>query len=235
MIKTVFFDLDGTLLPMDMDEFVKAYMKQLAIKMATHGYDPDKLVKTVWAGTFAMMNNDGTTGNETVFWNVFTNTFGKESLKDMPLFEEFYRNEFQKVADSCGFDPRAAQTVHEIHKMGLNTVLATNPLFPAIATESRVCWAGLNPDDFLMITTYENSRLCKPNPGYYTDILQSLNLNPEECLMVGNDVIEDMAAGKTGMKVFLLTDCLINKNGEDINKYPHGSFHELLNFIQMNK
>ena len=40
MIKTVLFDLDGTLLPMDQDNFVKAYFKNLAIKLAPHGYDP---------------------------------------------------------------------------------------------------------------------------------------------------------------------------------------------------
>ena len=49
--------------------------------------------------------------------------------------------------------------------------------------------------------------------------------------MVGNDVSEDGAALKTGMKVFFLTDCIINKNNEDIASYPHGSFDELINYI----
>ena len=49
--------------------------------------------------------------------------------------------------------------------------------------------------------------------------------------MVGNDVGEDMAAAKLGMKTFLLTDCLINRNGEDISVYPNGSFDELIEFI----
>lgn len=235
MIKTVFFDLDGTLLPMDMIVFVKAYMEELVKAMEPHGYDPDKLGKVVWDGTLAMMKNDGKVTNETLFWNIFTDVFGEDCLKDLPLFNDFYRNEFQKVAGVCGFNPKAGETIRKIHSMGLNTVLATNPVFPALATESRVRWAGMNPEDFLMITTYENSRICKPNPVYYTDILDALKLDPAECLMVGNDVDEDMAAGETGMQVFLLTDCLINRHNKDINKYPHGSFEELLEFIQINK
>ena len=52
-------------------------------------------------------------------------------------------------------------------------------------------------------------------------------------MMVGNDVGEDMIpTTKMGMKAFLLTDCLINKTGEDIDKYPHGSFAELLDYVK---
>ena len=110
--------------------------------------------------------------------------------------------------------------------------LATNPLFPAVATLSRIQWAGLNPEDFELVTTYENSRFCKPNPDYYREILGKLKLDGEECLMVGNDVGEDMIARRLGMKVFLLTDCLINKDNADISQFPNGSFPELLHYIR---
>ena len=49
--------------------------------------------------------------------------------------------------------------------------------------------------------------------------------------MVGNDVGEDMIAQKLGCKVFLLTDCIINKANEDISAYPQGGFAELLQYI----
>ena len=49
--------------------------------------------------------------------------------------------------------------------------------------------------------------------------------------MVGNDVGDDMVAENLGMKVFLLTDCLINKTEHDRSDYPHGGFDELLQFI----
>lgn len=232
MITTVFFDLDGTLLPMDQEVFVKNYLGRMVRKMAPRGYDPDTLVKAVWAGTGSMVKNDGSVFNETVFWNVFNRFFDRDTQVDAPLFEEFYRGEFQEVRSVCGFDPRAGETIREIQKMGLSVVLATNPLFPAIATHSRVTWAGLEPETFSLITTYENSRYCKPNSDYYREILGKLNLTGEQCLMVGNDVTEDMVARELGFQVFLLTDCLINRENRDISQYPQGSFPELMDYIR---
>lgn len=232
MVTTILFDLDGTLLPMDQEVFVNSYLKRMAARMAPHGYDPKLLVKAIWDGTGAMVKNDGSEKNDSVFWKVFASIFGQEALKDEPLFEEYYHTDFQKVRHDCDFDPRAGETIREIKAMGYRVALATNPLFPAIATRSRAQWAGLDPEDFDLITTYENSRHCKPNLDYYRDVMDTLGVRPEECVMVGNDVAEDMIARQLGMKVFLLTDCLINKHKEDISQFPQGSFPELLAFIR---
>ena len=231
-IRCILFDLDGTLLPMDQDVFVKAYFGRLAAKLAPHGYEPKKLIDAIWGGTAAMIKNDGSMTNEAAFWRFFCTVFGEDAIKDEPKFEEFYRTDFQLVQSSCGFDARAAQTIDALKEMGFTLALATNPIFPAIATESRMRWAGLNKEDFVSYTTYENSRYCKPNPKYYQDILDQLDVKGEECLMVGNDVGDDMVAQELGMKVFLLTDCLINKHNVDISVYPHGSFEELMEYIR---
>ena len=232
MITTILFDLDGTLLPMDQDKFVKSYIGRMAKKLAPYGYDPELLTAGLWKGTGAMVKNTGEKTNEDVFWSAFNAIVGKDCREDEALFMDYYCNEFQLVAQDCGFDPRASQAIAEIREKGYRVVLATNPLFPSAATYSRARWAGLNPGDFDLITTYENSRHCKPNPDYYRDILATLNLKPENCVMVGNDVQEDMVAQTLGMEVFLLTDNLINRTGEDINRYPHGSFGELMDFIR---
>lgn len=230
-ITTILFDLDGTLLPMDQDEFTKGYFKQLAGKMVPHGYDAKQLIDAIWAGTAAMVKNDGKQNNEEVFWQKFAKIYGENVLADKPLFDAFYRNEFQGTKNCCGYNKKAAETVRELKQMGYRVVLATNPIFPAVATESRIRWAGLEPEEFELYTTYENTSYCKPNPAYYQDILERLHLAPEECLMVGNDVTEDMIAGSLGIQVFLLTDCLINKEGKEISLYPHGSFEQLLEWI----
>ena len=75
-ITTVLFDLDGTLLPMDQDEFTKGYFKLLAVKLAPHGYEPKQLIDAIWAGTAAMVKNDGAQFNEAVFWAKFSQIFG---------------------------------------------------------------------------------------------------------------------------------------------------------------
>ena len=232
-IKTILFDLDGTLLPMDQDLFVKAYLGYFAKKLAPHGYEADSFYKAMWAGVSAMVKNNGSVTNDEAFWNTFCGILGEHVRNDEPIFDEYYRNEFQTVKNVCGFNPASAQVVHKAKEAGYRVVLATNPLFPAIATESRMRWAGLEPDDFEYYTVYDNSHFCKPNPNYYKEILEKLSLNAEECLMVGNDADEDMIAATLGMQVFLLTDSLINKNNKDINEYPHGGFDELLKYLNI--
>lgn len=230
-IKMVLFDLDGTLLPMDQNVFVKAYFGGLAKRLAPHGYDPEKLIAAIWKGTGAMVKNDGAKTNEAVFWDAFANIFGESVRADEPKFDAFYREDFDKVSVSCGYDKRAKETVDAIKARGFRVALATNPIFPSIATEKRMAWAGFEPTDFELFTTYENSCYCKPNPLYYRAVVDALNIDPEDCLMVGNDVDEDMIAQKLGMKVFLLTDCLINKEEKDISVYPHGNFDALLEYV----
>ena len=232
MIKAILFDLDGTLLPMDNDLFVKAYFKRLAAKLAPHGYDPQALVDGIWAGTAAMVQNDGRCTNEEAFWTRFAQLFGEKSLNDKPLFEDFYAHEFQQAQSVCGFAPEAAQSIALAREKGLRVALATNPIFPAIATESRIRWAGLQKEDFELYTTYENIGFCKPNPDYYREILRRMALAPEECVMVGNDVDEDMVARELGMRVFLLTDNLLNKHQKDLSAYPQGGFPGLLDFLR---
>ena len=230
-IKMILFDLDGTLLPMDQDAFIKKYFGLLAAKLAPYGYESTSLLDAIWSGTAAMVKNDGSKSNETVFWDSFAERFGENVRDDIPLFDSFYRNEFAGAKEACGYNAEAAKAVSQLKERGFRVALATNPLFPAIATETRIRWAGLEPEDFELYTTYEHFCYCKPNPAYYEAVAACLHVKPEECLMVGNDVSEDMVAQTVGMKVFLLTDCLLNKKGADISVYPHGDFAQLLCYM----
>lgn len=230
-VKMVLFDLDGTLLPMDQDVFVKCYFGKLAEKLTPYGYEPKSLIDGIWAGTAAMVKNTGEVSNEEAFWEDFAGRFGEQVREDMPLFEDFYANEFDEAQKACGFQPMAAEVIAKIKVADRRVALATNPIFPAIATRKRIRWAGLTPEDFELYTTYENSCHCKPNPAYYEDVVRELGVAPEDCLMVGNDVEEDMIAEKLGMKVFLLTDCIINKYEKDISVYPHGNFEALAQYL----
>ncbi len=227
----VLFDLDGTLLPMDMEAFTADYMKRLCAYLAPLGYEPSLVAEAMWHGIGAMVKNDGTRTNEEAFWEVFTKRFGDKALKEKQTLVDFYRSEFPKIQSSCGYTPIAKKAVDAIKRAGYRVILATNPLFPAMATEHRIRWAGFEPSEFEFFTAYEDSRHCKPNLDYYRDVLAKASLSADECLMVGNDAEEDMIAEKLGMKVFLLTDCLLNKKNLDISKYQQGSFAELIQYI----
>lgn len=231
-ITTILFDLDGTLLPMDQETFIKAYFGGLVKKLMPHGYDKDTLIGAIWSGTMAMIKSNGESTNEEAFWKVFCSVFGEDAKNDIPLFDEFYENDFCHVQRSCGYTEKSAELIKFIKEKGFRVALATNPLFPSTATEQRIKWAGLSPSDFEIFTTYENSHYCKPNPNYYREVMEKLGVSPTECLMVGNDISEDMIARELGCKVFLLTDCLINKDNKDISAYPNGSFDALFEFIK---
>lgn len=232
MIDTILFDLDGTLLPMDQEAFLKAYLGLLADKMAQYGYEPKRLVKSVWAGTEAMVQNSGLMTNEEVFWQSFCQIHGEKAMEDQPIFEEFYAVDFPKVQTSCGFDPGAKEAIQALKEKGYRLVLATNPLFPAIATRQRIRWAGLKEEDFALVTTYENSRHCKPNLDYYRDVLAAVGAKPENCMMVGNDVDEDMIAARLGLEVYLVTDCLINRQGKDLTEFRKGKLAQFADFVK---
>ena len=229
-ITTVLFDLDATLLPMDQEHFVKMYFGLLAKTLAKE--DPEALIKGIWTGTKAMMTNDGSKTNEDAFWDTYCALLGADRATHEPALQSFYENEFEMARSSCGCDPKAAQTIALVKSKGLKAVLATNPIFPQIATQTRARWAGLDLEDFELYTTYEDYSHCKPNPLYFQEVLDKLGLTPEECLMVGNDAEEDTAAAKLGIQVFLLTDCLINRKGVDIEAYPHGGFDDLMTYIE---
>ena len=233
-IKVVLFDLDGTLLPMDQDVFIKTYFDMLAKRLAPLGYEARGLIKAIWSGTAEMVKNSGEKTNEEVFWDKFTDIYGKEARAHLPEFDKFYQEDFDKVRVSTGFNSEAAKAVTEIKKLGLRVALATNPIFPSIATKKRIAWAGLMPEDFEYVTSYENSRHSKPNLDYYRDVVSAIGVAPEDCIMVGNDVSEDMVAQALGMKVFLIPDCIINKEQKDISVYRSGDFSQLLGYIKEN-
>lgn len=233
MKKAILFDLDGTLLPMDQDIFVKTYFGLMAKRMAQFGYKPDELIHTIWKGTSAVIKNDGVFANEDVFWKCFSEVYGDERTKnDRAKFDDFYREDFPKVQSACGFQPFAKEMIQFAKQQGYRVVLATNPLFPRIATEERIRWAGLVPSDFELVTTYENSHACKPNLLYYQEILDILDLKANECLMVGNDISEDGVVKQLGMDIFYITDCLINPDEIDMEHELHGSFEDLKEYIR---
>ena len=127
MRKTILFDLDGTLLPMDQDEFMKAYMGTMAKKLAPHGYEAEKLVPAVWSGVKAMVMNDGSRSNEDAFWDTFCEVFGEKARDDAPIFEDYYQNEFQIVKNSCGYDASAKQIVTKLKEKGYRVISGKVP------------------------------------------------------------------------------------------------------------
>lgn len=241
MKKVILFDLDGTLLPMDQERFTKAYFYALLKKLGELGLpakteeERKALGAAVWSGTCAMMNNDGSCTNEERFFLDFSTILNTDISYLKPQLDVFYQNEFNSVAAVCDKNPLVPEIISELKGKGYRLAVATNPLFPLRANERRLAWAGLSLSDFEYCTCYENSRFCKPKLEYYKDILAVLEVSPKECLMVGNDVREDMVARELGMDVFLIADYIINVENRDIGEFPHGSWKDFETYINENQ
>ena len=233
--QAILFDMDGTLLPMDEDIFIKTYLGELAKEMAPYGVDPRNMAKSMWAGVGAMVKNDGNHTNAEVFWQVFAQLNPNADLETLQqVTERFYHNQFHKARAATQPNPLAVKAVAVARTKAPVVVLATNPLFPTAAQEARMSWMGLSPDAFDKVTAYESQRFCKPNPAYYTAICEELNLDPSACLMIGNDETEDMqAATSLGMSGYLITDCLKPSRSEDYRwTGPCGSFAEMMEWLE---
>ena len=230
-ITTVLFDLDGTLIGMDQDEFVKEYFSSIIEHLSSLGYDAPTAERALYGAVRAIFANDGKITNEQCFSRAFLDGIGGYTDTLDPL-DDYYNGAFVEVISTTCYEyPRAREVLERVKNKGLRAVLATNPLFPEVATIQRMAIGGLYPRDFEYITTYENRSYAKPSPEYFRELLDKLGLSADECVMIGNDTRDDMSATTLGIPVFFLTDGLINKSGVDISDYSHGSFDELIDFI----
>lgn len=216
------------------DEFVKYYMPLLAQSYINEGVsvDPKKFIGAVWAGYEAMVKNDGSRTNREAFWSYMEPELPLSAEESESIALKFYENEFNKAVCTTKPTPVSDQIVKRAKERGFETYLATNPVFPRCATLNRIRWAGLDAQDFKVITTYETCTYCKPNPEYFRYILEQFRLDPAECLMVGNDVGEDLSVRTLGVKTYLVTDTMENKKNLPIDSEYTGTLNELLEFIE---
>ena len=230
--QAILFDLDGTLLPMEVEAFAKIYIGALARELAPFGITPETLLKPFWAGTKAMMAN--TTGklNADVFWDIFTAMTGVDRAQVEPVCDAFYNTGFQAARAATRENPLAAEAVRIARTKADKVILATNPLFPMAGQKTRLSWRGLTPEDFDLVTCYTSDRHSKPNPAYFHDICDRLALDPGQCLMIGNDDREDMhCATAAGMSAYLVTDCRLPDKDQPW-RGAQGTFTDMLEMLK---
>ncbi len=231
--RAILYDMDGTLVPMDMDEFTGGYFKLLAKRLIPYGIPTDKLIDSIWKGTAAMVRNDGSRKNIETFWEVFYKLTGITDKSIQSECDDFYGREFKEAKIFTKDNPLAVEAVKISRGKAETIALATNPLFPMQGQITRMEWVGLKPSDFDLVTSYESDRYCKPNPKYFETVCERLGVRPSECLMIGNDEEEDMYAGctVTGMDGFLVTDTMI-KSKEHPWTGRRGTFKELIQMLK---
>lgn len=206
MVAGVLFDLDGTLLDIEIDSFLLRYLDELAAHVADvaeGAVGPDEVRHAVMAGTKAMMGiHEGT--NREVFNARVLELIGVDLTRPemVDALDYFYGELFPRLQGSIGPIPGAREAVETALSLGLPIALATHPVFPVGAIQERMRWANVADLPFGAITTYETMGATKPHAAYYLQTAALLGVDPATCIMVGDDLELDLPARETGMRVF---------------------------------
>jgi HAD superfamily hydrolase (TIGR01549 family) len=207
LIQAVLFDLDDTLLKNPNEVFLPAYFQALTQKLA-HLIPPDEFLAHLLRATQRVIGNtDPTRTNQDVFWADFLPAVAIPTEELMPILDDFYTNDFPRLQKFAQRRPEARQVVQQAFDYSYQVAIATNPLYPRQAIVHRLEWAGVADFPYALITSYENMHFTKPHPEYYLEIARHIGHAPEHCLMVGDDVENDMQpAAEAGMHTFWVTD-----------------------------
>lgn len=205
MIKALLLDLDDTLLENPMSRFLPAYLDRLGAFLADVA-PREKVVHELMEGTTRMIaNRDPTATLQDVFDGYFYPHLGVSASDLEEPIEQFYTQVFPELRSLTRPMPFAREIIRSALEHGLEVAIATNPLFPRLAVEERMRWAGLHPeqDGFALVSSFETFHFSKPSPAYFAELLGRLGYMPHEAAMAGDDEQLDLQSARAlGMATF---------------------------------
>jgi len=202
-MRGVLFDLDGTLLDVELREFLGRYFHALDTTLSPHFPGID-LVPAVLAATEMMQRSHHGRTNQRTFVDAFRERTGVDLERHWPLFDDFYRDVFPTLGNGYGPVAGAKEAIAAARELGWKVAIATQPIFPRAAITHRLAWAGLDAADFDLVTTYEFMNACKPDPVYFHQVCDGIGCRPADCVMVGDDPTTDMGAAGIGISTFFV-------------------------------
>lgn len=233
MIKLIMCDLDNTLLPLvTQEKFVDIWFRDVAKKFYEHNLNQAIGLNAMNEGSRAMVFNKGQKLNIDVFYEVACghSGFTREQLE--AVMNDYYATTFDNVREIARENPYAPEIARLMRKKAEYAVIATMPMFPLEACDKRLSWVGLSASMFDLVTTCDNSSACKPSTQYYAQILEDFGVKPQEALMIGNDVREDMEpCEQLGIDTFLVTEHLITHN-LPYRRFRQGNYPVLIDFLK---
>lgn len=232
--KALFLDLDGTLLDIEVSFFLGPMVE------AMHGcfadlLDPEPFREGLFGGTESIMTQGRSEGETNL--KAFNRAFARITGVEMDEIEDRFGRFYSRIFPTLGRYGRpmegAAEFVSRAADSGYLLGLATNPIFPRSAVVERLRWSGVDPDFFSFIPGLENMSSCKPDVRFYTDLASRYAIDPAQCLMVGNDVEQDLPASQAGMGTFLVEERLISRGLSDLTPDARGSLRDLARILRL--
>ena len=230
--KVIFFDLDGTLLPVETGVFLRGYNKKLAEFVADKCDDCESFAIALDDAFKAMLEPEHRCLNAEIFWQVFKNHAGDCADAWCELVDRFYKEAFNSIGDDYKSNPNASKVVRILKDKGYPLMLTTQPLFPISAVHNRLDWCHVAPENFDYITTYDNSRLSKPHALYFQDCLDKAGVESHEVLMVGNHTVEDLGCLEIGINAYIITDYMCNPANLDLESCAGVEFGTMDDFVE---
>ena len=231
-IQAVFFDLDGTLIDVDMHQFIPGYLRRLTDYMRDQ-VSPTRAIQALHSAVAAMFaNTDADRTLESILLEVLDVELSISPQRYAECLKRFYQNDLEALRPLVTGHPLSSQLIESSLGRGWKVVLATNPIFPRVVIDARLTWGELDGEAFHHVTAYETAHFCKPSPSFFEELLCQLQLPAEACLMVGNDTLHDLSASQVGIKTCLLTEWSIRRSGACFKANWEGNHEELLALIE---
>lgn len=208
MIKAVLFDLDDTLLDINLSAFMARYLSGRCRLLAYATQTP--LPKVVWAQGRSYLDVDRGDRQDALTNEQFMAArmaelcgipLGEPALADaLSFFDAIYIERLRGGLVQARPRAGARRTIEIAQSLGLAVALATQPVFSLETDLVRMRWAEVDDIDFRLVSHAGNSTRTKPNAHYYQEFCCTLGLTPQECLMVGNDAGRDFARPDCGLR-----------------------------------
>ncbi len=196
MTLTLLLDLDDTLLNTNVDSFIPAYFQALSRELAPR-IAPDQMLRALMSGTRDMMaSEDFSRTLEEVFNAKFYPQINARREEISDAIENFYDHIFPTLNGVTAPKPEAKPFVEWAFSQGMRVAIATDPLFPRKATYHRLRWAGFEPEQFEIVSSFEHFHFTKTHPAYYAEILGRMGWQEGPVLMAGNDLERDILPAK---------------------------------------
>ena len=230
MAITLLIDLDDTLLETNLDVFVPAYYEALSSYLADVA-PAKQLIAALQAGVGRMMPNaDPSQTLQEVFEAEFYPRLGVEAAPLREKIMRFYREVYPSLGRITRRREGARELVDWARAAGHLVAIATDPLFPMIATAERVRWAGFDPAEFALISSFGDFHFTKSHPAYYAEMLGRLGWPDQPALMAGDDSERDLLSAKRlGLSTFRFVP---NSGGEGS---ASGDLRTLRQWIEMHE